>query len=343
MDDARIQRAPAQDLSATGKVGADEGRQLPNVHSNAMLDSLRKMAPDWRIDREPVTADTVALISGRVTREDLASAPNLESIIIPFAGVPVPLRELMVEFPHVSVHNLHHNAPETAEVAMALLLACAKSVVPIDQAMRKGDWTPGYEDSHSIRLDGKTAVVLGYGAIGQRIARACQGLGMRVIAHRRHPDAPVNGVDLRGPSDLDRSLGEADVLILAVPQTDETTNLIGSRELAMMKTGAILVNIARGKLVDEDALYEALVRGKLRAAGIDVWYRYPEGGSDGSTPESAAHTFPSTRPFHELPNVVMSPHRGGASLDVEPARIQALAELLNTHPMPNRIDLSRGY
>lgn len=315
----------------------------PSVHSDAMLDALRERAPGWQINRGPMTAETSVLVSGRVTREELDSASNLESIIIPFAGVPVPLRELMIEFPHVSVHNLHHNAPETAEVAMALLLACAKSVVPIDQAMRKGDWTPGYEDSHSIRLDGKTAVVLGFGAIGQRIARACQGLGMHVIAHRRHAREPVSGVDVRGPADLDRSLGEADVLVIAVPQTDETTGLIGSRELKLMKTGSILVNIARGKLVDEDALYEALVSGKLRSAGIDVWYRYPEGGSDGNTPESASHTFPSTCPFHELPNVVMSPHRGGASIDVEPARMQAIAELLNSVPMPNRIDLMRGY
>lgn len=314
-----------------------------------MLDALRGLAAEWRIDEGGPYGETEVLISGRVTREELAGAPNLRAIIVPFAGVPLPLRELIHDFPGISIHNLHHNAPETAEVAMALLLACAKSVVPIDRAMRKGDWTPGYDDRHSIRLEGKTAVVLGFGASGQRIARACLGLGMHVIAHRRHPnqplpaDVPTVGVELRGPHDLGRSLIRADVLILAMPQTDETTGLIGPDELGMMKDGAILVNIARGKLVDEDALYEALASGKLRAAGLDVWYQYPEGGPDGTIPESASHTFPSTRPFHELPNVVMSPHRGGASIDVEFARVRALAQLLNTDPMPNRVDLSLGY
>lgn len=317
-----------------------------NPHNAAMLDTLRELAPEWRIEEGNPDEETDVLISGRVTQEEVVGAPNLRAIIIPFAGVPIPVRDVIREFPNVAVHNLHHNAPETAEVAMALLLTCAKSVVPIDQAMRRGDWTPGYDDRHSIRLAGKTAVVLGFGAIGQRIARACRGLGMKVIAHRRNPshaEVPADGVEVRGPADLDRSLIEADVLILAMPQTDETTGLIASSELAMMKDGAILVNIARGKLVDEDALYEALASGKLRAAGLDVWYRYPEGGSDSNMPESASNTFPSTRPFHELPNVVMSPHRGGASIDVELARVQALAELLNTDPMPNRVDLARGY
>lgn len=186
-------------------------------------------------------------------------------------------------------------------------------------------------------------MILGYGAIGQRIARACLGLGMHVIAHRKTTAANSNQVVVRGPDQLVKSLQEADVLILALPQTDETVGLIGRDELNMIKPRAILVNIARGNLVDEDALYEALSSGRLRSAGIDVWYRYPENPEGLPVPESATCTLPSNRPFHELPNVVLSPHRGGASEEVEIARIRAIAELLNTHPMPNRVDLGRGY
>lgn len=332
-----------------GKVSGVKVAHYPQPHSPEKLDELRRLAPGWTIEAGPPDDSTQVLISGRATTEQLAAAGSLKAIIVPWAGVPPQLRNAVRDFPGVAIHNLHHNAPETAEVAMALLLACAKSVVPIDQALRVGDWTPGYKDRHSIRLEGKTAVVLGFGAIGQRIARACVGLGMRVRAHRRNVDqplrteVPVDDVEVRGPHDLSRSLIKADVLILAMPQTDETTGLIGPTELAMMNDGAILVNIARGNLVDEDALYEALASGKLRAAGLDVWYRYPEPEEGKEVPDSAKHTFPANRPFHELPNVVLSPHRGGSSIDVEQARIEAIAHLLNSDPMPNRVDLDRGY
>ncbi len=303
-----------------------------------MLHELRRQAPNWTIKGGLPDASTHVLISGRANAEQLRIANRLEAIIVPFAGVPVPLREVVRDFPGISVHNLHHNAPETAEVAIALMLACAKSVVPMDRALRAGDWTPGYDDDLAIRLEGKTAVVLGFGAIGQRIARACLGLGMHVIAHRRNPQAgsEVDGVVVRGSHEIARSLTRADVLILAMPETPETTRMLGKDELGILKDGAILVNIARAKLVDEVALYHALESGRLRAAGLDVWYRYPEQGQ-------AMHTFPANLPFHELPNVVMSPHRGGSSAEVELARMTALAELLNTTPMPNRVDLNLGY
>jgi len=321
-------------------------------HHPDLLEKLRSLVPDWKVEAGAPGPNTRVLIDGYPTREDLLAAPSLSSVIIPFAGVPPRTRELMLEFLHIELHNLHHNAPETAEVAMALLLACAKKVVPMDQALRKGDWSPRYDPSLSIRLEGKTAVVLGFGAIGQRVCKACLGLGMRVIAHRR--ELPLSAcaegdVEQRGPGDLHRSLGEADALILALPQTSETVNLLGAAEFAAMKPGAIVVNIARASLVDETALYEALRSGHLRGAGLDVWYRYPESDATKGymgyidVPSSARHTFPATLPFHELENVVMSPHRGGTSADVEEARVVALAEMLNSAPMPNRVDLVRGY
>lgn len=321
-------------------------------HHPDLLVRLLELTPHWRIDHGTPEADTNVLITGYASPEELAAAPELESLIIPFAGVPPRTRELMAKHPHIAVYNLHHNAPETAEVAMALLLACAKLVVPMDQALRKGDWSPRYDPSLSIRLEGKTAVVLGFGAIGQRICRACLGLGMKVIAHRRTLPLSARGevdVEQRGPDDLRRSLGEADAIILALPQTPETANLLGPAEFAAMKPGAILVNIARASLVDETALYEALRSGHLRGAGLDVWYRYPESTATKGymgyidVPSSARHTFPATLPFYELENVVMSPHRGGTSADVEEARVLALAEMLNSDPMPNRVDLQRGY
>ena len=302
---------------------------------------------DWAVQTEGADARTDVLVTGYPSADELAVASNLKVLLIPFAGVPPKTKELLRALPDVAVHNLHHNAPETAETAMALLLACAKSVVPMDRALRTGDWTPRYDASLSIRLEGRTVVIIGYGAIGQRIGSACAALGMKVIGHRRTIGGDVP--ELRSPDQLLGSLAEADALILAVPHTTETSGMIGPAELALLKPGAILVNIARAGLVDEQALFKALKEGRLRAAGLDVWYRYPE--SDAAKgymgyvalTDTARSTPPSAYPFHELDNVVMSPHRGGTSADVERARVEAIAELLTTDPMPNRVDLERGY
>jgi phosphoglycerate dehydrogenase-like enzyme len=117
--------------------------------------------------------------------------------------------------------------------------------------------------------------------------------------------------------------------------------LIGAAELALLPAPGVLVNIGRGRIVDEAALYGALRDGRLSAAGLDVWYSYP--------PDEAAraHWPPSAYPFHELDNVIMSPHRGGAADETARLRMGALAEMLNAaaagREMGNRVDLGAGY
>ncbi|MEQ1822253.1 MAG: NAD(P)-dependent oxidoreductase [Fimbriimonadaceae bacterium] len=320
-------------------------------HDPDMLNRLaERLDPSrWMLTASPADAETSIVINGYLSAEELACAPNLRALIIPFAGVPPRTRDLMLDFPQISVHNLHHNAPETAELAMALLLACSKRLIPMDRALRKGDWSPRYDSTQAIRLDGRTAVIVGFGEVGHRIGLACLGLGMRVIGHRSRLSPSQDGVEMRGPTDLKTSLREADVLVLALPHTSQTSGMIGPAELALLKPGAILINIARAGLVDEEALYFALKEGRLRAAGLDVWYRYPESDAAkgymgyAAISDSARSTPPSTFPFHELDNVVMSPHRGGTSADVEAARVKALADLLNAPEIGNRVDLSRGY
>lgn len=293
----------------------------------------------------PAPAGLEMLIAGRPEREQITASPNLRALIIPWAGLPESTRQLMLEFPHVAVHNLHHNALPVAEHALALLLAAAKYIVPMDRSLRTGDWTPRYQPNPSILLRGRRALILGFGAIGQQAARLCRGLGMEVVAMRRGSSRPSslagNGIALAMPEALHTLLPRADVLIVCLPHTPETEGLIGADELALLPPGAILVNIGRGPIVDEGALYHALREGPLYAAGLDVWYNYP--------PDKAAraHTPPSAYPFHELDNVVMSPHRAGGSTETERLRMQHLAELLNAtaqgESMPNRVDLEAGY
>lgn len=320
---------------------------FPKPLGDDVLDRLRESAPGHEISKEPDSA-TEMLIEGRPERWHIEASPNLRWVVVPFAGVPRATIDLVQEFPGLSLHNLHHNAPHTAETALALLFAAAKQIVPMDNALRRNDWGPRYTPDWSELLSGKTCLLLGYGEIGQRIGRVLKALEVDVLAIRRRPSGPGEySIDA-----LHTLLPRADVLIITVPHTKDTEGLIGAEELAMLPDKAILINVARAQIVDERALFEALKSGKLHSAGLDVWYRYPQ--EEGSAvpgyfvaPKSASNTPPSNYPFHEIRSLVMSPHRGGATAGTEAHRVRHLAELIGAaatgRPVLNKVDLDRGY
>ncbi|MGE0432701.1 MAG: NAD(P)-dependent oxidoreductase [Planctomycetota bacterium] len=286
------------------------------------------------------------LIAGRLEAEWLA-APSLETVIIPWAGIAESARELLVsQFASLAVHNLHHNAAATAETAVALMLAAARRLLPADRRLREGDWTPRFDTRGSVQLSGGTAVVLGYGAIGRRVARVCTALDMTVHATRRQATDVTTGPDgVREypPDALHDLLPIANALIISLPLTPATKGLIGERELTLMRRDAVLVNVGRAHIVDESALFHALRDGVIGAAGLDVWYRYPEAGDDAAR----VNTPPSAHPFGDLDNVVMSPHRAGWSLTTDHDRMRELRRLLDAmatgRPVPHRLDLDVGY
>jgi len=316
--------------------------QPTNSDFLAQLAGQLEASLDLTVGREvPERADYRILIAGRVEEDFLTASPHLETLIIPWAGLPVSTRELLQRYPAIAVHNLHHNAAPAAELAVALLLAAAKRVIPADRELRKGDWSLRYEEGKATILEGKSALVLGFGAIGRRVGRMLDSFGMRVTALRRHrrPDDP----DFVGEFTDDRlaaELAKAQAVVVCLPLTDDTRELLGAEQLELLPAGAILVNIARGPIVGEQALYEACKAGKLRA-GLDVWYQYPQ--------EEAARrdTRPGEFPFAELDTVVMTPHLGGNSDQNERARARELAQLLNAaakgERLPNRVHIDRGY
>jgi phosphoglycerate dehydrogenase-like enzyme len=291
----------------------------------------------------PTPAAFHVLIASRPSLHQLAASPELQALIIPGAGLTADLRVLMHEFPGVSVHNMHHNAAAVAEMTIALMLAAAKFIVPIDRTFRQHDWVLPFSPDPSLMMEHKVALVLGYGAVGRRVAAICQGLSMRVDAIRRHATGAFvdAGIKIHPIEALHRLLPGADVLLICLPDTPETRGLIGERELGLLPARAVLVNVGRGPIVDEAALYHALRNGSLYAAGLDVWYRYP------SDPESRSHTRPSAYPFHNLDNVVMSPHRAGRATEAQALRVDELAIMLNMagrgEEMPNKVDLEAGY
>lgn len=330
------------------------GDQPFRVHSLRSLehaDTLRKLLdPDVELSvgngEALPPAETEILIGGRPLREDLEACPDLRMLIVPYAGIPEATRELMLEYPQVAVHNLHHNAAAAAELAIGLFLATAKRLIPADRALRTGDWSIRYADAGDLLLEDRTALILGLGAIGRRVARACRGLGMKALAVRRRPDLPLlradENVEVRGTDSLLALLPRADALFVTLPLTPATRGLLGERELALLPAGSILVNVARGPIFGEKALYDALSAGRI-GAGLDVWYNYPR------DLDQRTSTFPSTYPFHELDNVVLSPHRGGAfnRPELETLRIEHLARLVNAaaraEVVANRVDVEAGY
>jgi glyoxylate reductase len=194
----------------------------------------------------------------------------------------------------------------TADLAFLLILAAARRIWDAESDLRSGKW-PGWDIDQYLGRDVHGAVlgVVGFGRIGQAVARRATGFGMEVLHHTRR-DTGVIG--WRG--DLDRLLGESDVVTLHVPLTDETRHLIDARRLALMKPDAVLVNTSRGPVVDEEALAVALEEGAIFAAGLDVYEREPE-------------VHPR---LLVAPRTVLLPHIGSASLATRTRMAQVAAE-----------------
>ena len=187
------------------------------------------------------------------------------------------------------------NSGAVAEHALALMLAAAKRVIDYDQAVKAGDFA--IRDSFSAgELHGKTALLVGFGRIGRKVAALARACGMDVLVFDPFLETTPEGVT--SVSRLEDGLAAADYVSLHAPKTAWTTHLIDSEALARMKPGATLVNVARGGLVDEAALREALLSGRLRAAALDVFENEPPAANDPvlstpvliATPHSAAFT-----------------------------------------------------
>lgn len=317
---------------------------LWNTDSDAVDHLLSKLDEKIQLTAGEVAQGqehTQVLVAGRPSHEDLAAFPDLETLIVPWIGIPPETLAVVRKFPHLNLHNLHHNAEPTAEMAVALLLAAAKRIIPYDQALRKHDWRLRYhKPSDVLLLAGKKALILGYGEIGKRIGCALEGMGLEVVFVRRTTGAEeMSGV--YPVSALEDLLPDADFLILALPLTSETEGLIGEKQLQLLPSSAVLVNVARGKIINEAALYQALSEKWIFGAGLDVWFNYP------GIEEERLGTPPGEYPWHTLENLVLSPHRAGHVRETESLRMNALAELLNQIarglPITNRVDPDLGY
>jgi D-3-phosphoglycerate dehydrogenase len=186
------------------------------------------------------------------------------------------------------------NGTSVAELAIGLMLAAARALPRQDQQIRSGVWNRSHV---GLQMSGRTIGLVGLGNIGRTVARIAAGLGMHVIAYDPFArNASTEAVEL--VESLDALLERSHVVSLHCPLTEENRNLIGVAQLARLPSGAILINTARGGLVDEIALADALRGGKLTGAGVDAFTSEP---------------LPKGHPFFDLPNLIMTPHHGGST------------------------------
>ena len=199
----------------------------------------------------------------------------------------------------------------TADLTMALILAATRRIVEGDRLIRSGrDWSWGMSFMLGSGLQGRTLGIVGLGGIGRRVAQRARAFGMEIAYHSRHPaPAEVEAALAAERMPLEQLLAEADVLSLHCPLTPETHHLVGAAELEAMKPSAVLVNAARGPVVDEAALAAALAERRIAAAGLDVYEREPR-----------------VEPrLLELDNVVLAPHLGSATVETRTAMAELAA------------------
>jgi D-3-phosphoglycerate dehydrogenase len=213
------------------------------------------------------------------------------------------------------VHAPGSNSQAVAEHALMLMLACVKRTLQVDRLTRTGDWSAKQRTVGNTELSGKTLGIVGIGNIGRRVAKFAGAVGMRVLAYDKY--VPADEVRRRGAEpvgSLEELLPQVDVLTCHTPLTEETRHMINGRTLALLKEGAIYINTSRGGVQDERALFEALTRGQLGAAGIDVFEEEPT---------------PLDNPLLNLENAVVSSHVAGVTKEANRQMgVQVAGEML---------------
>jgi phosphoglycerate dehydrogenase-like enzyme len=261
--------------------------------------------------------DVDVLIASRLSAED-AARTRVRLLQVPGAGIDKIALEAVPADAWIC-NAFEHEAP-IAEYVLAAILEATVNLPALGRQIPEKGWAGAYfsRQPHG-ELFGKTVGLVGLGHIGAAVAARARAFGMRVMAIVSRPRSSAPDVDwIATDKRLGEMLAAADFVVLACPLNDATRGMIGARELAAMKPGAVLINVARAEVVGEDDLYAALKAGRISAV-LDPWYTYPSGPGD----TAAA---PSRHPFGELPNVKMTAHSAGWTEGVWARRCRLFAE-----------------
>lgn len=303
-----------------GGVAADTARgieaQLPA--------SLKAEIIDDPIDRArlPAAAAEADILVSNHWRADYPPAPKVR--LVQSVATGVDLFDLAALPAGITVCNAFGHETAIAEYVVMAMLAMHHRLFEIAGEFRaRASWRTSWVESGAPHgeVRGSTLGIVGYGRVGREVARRAAPFGCRILAANRTPRLAEDGVEQVYPlAELDRMLPLCDTVALCTALGPETTGLVDARRLGLMKPSAFLINIARGQVIDEDALYAALRDRRIGGAAIDVWWQYP----DAAEPNRRG----SRHPFHELPNVIVTPHNSGWTAGMVRRRWDEIAENL---------------
>ena len=294
-------------------------------------DLFREIAePEWRVDvwdpsRDPVdafaplAAEADVIVGGGIPLERWPAAPKLKLFQIPWTGYDFTSPEKMPA--GVPVANTFEHESCIAEYVLLGMLEWSIGLRRMDADWRAGGWGGrgvGAGTPHGELL-GKTVGVVGYGHIGHEVAVRARAFGMRAIGLRRSErPCPPELAWLGRTGDLHRLLSESDFVVVACDLNAETEGMIDAAAFAAMKSTGVVINVARGRVVDEDALFAALSKREIGGAVIDVWYNYNQPG--------APEVWPANHPFQGLDNVILSAHESAFTTAMHERRWRFVAE-----------------
>ena len=317
----------------------------PKLNWKEKIDQLSEEFPDVefilpekRTDKDIEEAHAMV---GMIPPDHIKMAKKLKMVFVSFTGPNMlPLDEFREKT--IGLSNTHGNARYVAERAISLAMSFYGKILTYDEDLRSARWhgiwgKGGLQDTWES-IQGKRCVVIGTGEIGKWIAKFLKVFDCHVTGFKKNPvKRPMEYFD-EISLDLNSALKKSEIVFVTLPLTDETEGMFNADILRGM-SGKFIVNVGRGGVIDEEALYYALRDNVLKGAGIDVWYTYPERGT--------ASGKPSKYPFHELSNVILSPHVGGFVAPASALNLEQTVENIRSYLKTGRahfeIDLDTKY
>lgn len=312
-------------------------KKLESEFPNAAF--IKNSNPD---DRAKLLETADVIVTGRINEDEIRSAKKLKIIFVPFTGLNhFPLK--LIKERNILISNTHAQSKYVAEKAVALALALLGRVVEYHNGLKKGNWFRLFDEDDTWQsIQGKTCGILGYGSIGKNIAKLLKAFECRIIGFKKHIGSR-NKSECRYADEITDNLSEvldkSKIIFVCLPLNNETKGLLTGKDLINLQ-GKYLINIARGEIISENALFSALKEGILAGAALDVWYNYPGKNQEGPV-------FPSNTPIYELPNVVISPHKSSNTADAINAMIDDTLENIRSYLLTgktkNTVDKERYY